>query len=113
MLNNLDAFLRTRSCQEGMTVYSEPCPNRPGCYTNYYSLGTGCRTDYDTRGWLNELGYSSLVFDHFNERHTAGVMTFLDSLTSGGLFPDKWDYPAIPSDQVYVWASSDHSIIRS
>ncbi len=113
MLGKLDAFLRTRVCRGGMTVYSEPCPDRPGCFTNYYSKATGCRQDYDTRGWMNELGYNALVFGHFGERHAAGVMTFLDSLTSNELFPDKWDYLPSSSDPIYPWATSNRSIIRA
>jgi hypothetical protein len=113
MLGRLDEFLRERVCREGTTVYSEACADRPGCFTNYYSIGTGCRQDYDTRAWTNELGYSALVFDHFGERHAQGVLTFLNQLTADGGFPDKWDYPPPASDPVYPFATSKRSIMRA
>jgi hypothetical protein len=81
--------------------------------SQYYSLGSGCRIDYETRGWINELGYSAMVFDRFSDPDYHSVMGFLYDLTSHGEVPDKWDHFPLPTDPIYPWASREGSVART
>jgi hypothetical protein len=113
VLQRIDGFLKQRVGDNGRTTYEAPCPGVPGCWIYYYSRRTGCPQDYDTRGWINELGYNAMVFDHFHETRYSDVMRFLDSLEVRGTVADKWDYRPPVSDPIYPWATADTSVIRA
>ncbi len=114
MLQKAYAFLRTRVDDQGVTHYSDPCPGqRPGCFIHYYSYASGCIVDYDTRGWINELGYNALVFDRFADEKYGKVMGFLYTLTDHGTVADKWDYLPAFGDPIYPWATAEASVIRA
>lgn len=114
MLERVHGFLRGRVGPDGRTVYQEPCPDYPGCWTYYYSSGSGCaRLDYDTRAWSNELAHSAVVFDHFKDDKYGTLMAFLFRLEDRGAFPDKWDFHPSPGDPIYLWGSSPRSLIRT
>jgi len=113
ILEKIAVFMRSRVCENGVTRYSDRCPDRPDCWLHYYSRATGCALDYDTRGWTNELGYTALLFDHFHESRCDSVIAVLDRLSSAGRFPDKWDFFPAPDDPIYTWASSDPSVLRA
>jgi hypothetical protein len=79
----------------------------------YYGLGSGCGVDYDTRAWVNELGYSALVFDYFRNGKYNDVIGALYQLEDRGRFADKWGYMPPVSDPLYVWASAEPSVVRT
>ncbi len=113
VLQGIEGFLARRIGPSGQTTYMEPCPGTPSCWLYYYSIASGCPQDYDTRAWVNELGYDAVVFDHFRADRYADVMRFLDSLEVSGTVPDKWDHLPPVSDPIYAWASADTSVIRA
>jgi hypothetical protein len=113
MLRGVNDFLRQRVGAGGATVYEQACDLFPGCYRYFYSKATGCRIDYDTRAWINELGYSAVVFDHFGDSRYQDVMAFLYQLAGHGSFPDKWSFYPLPNDPIYPWGVADVSVIRS
>ncbi len=113
VLGRIDGFLRQQVGPDGRTAYEAPCPGVPGCWIYYDSRRTGCPQDYDTRGWINELGYNAMVFDHFHDARYYDVMRFLDSLEVGGTVADKWGYLPPVKDPIYPWASADTSVIRA
>jgi hypothetical protein len=92
---------------------SEPCEPGPDCYDYFDSYRSGCTIDYDTRGWINELGYTAMVFDHFDTPKYTAVVNRLYSLGPQGVFPDKWDYFPAETDPIYPWGSADSSVIRT
>ena len=110
LLSGVNGFLGGRVDLAGLTRYQEAGPL--GVARSYYSLGTGC-PDYDTRGWTNELGYTAMLFDHFQDPRFQGVTERLRQLQDGGAFPDKWDYMPDPLDPIYPWAAASHSVIRT
>lgn len=113
MLDGVDRFLNTRVDTTGHTSYETVCPQYPGCVTYYYGYRSGCPQDYDTRAWVNELGYSAIVFDRYHDPAYADVMGFLYALGPHGVFPDKWGFPPPVSDPIYPWGSADSSVIRT
>jgi hypothetical protein len=114
LLERMFAFLSRRVDPQGVTTYQEPCPGgAPGCWFYYYGLGTGCGVDYDTRAWVNELGYSALVFDYFRDGKYNDVIGYLYQLEDRGRFADKWDYMPPISDPLYLWASAEPSVVRT
>ncbi len=106
-------FLAARVGPEGETQYWAPCEACPGRVAAYYSLGGGCAHDYDTRGWLNELGYLALAFDQAGDPRYADVLGFLAAHEDRGAFPDKWAYFPPPGDPILVWGCEPRSVIRT
>ena len=112
MLAGTLAFMEGRIDDQGHTHYEGPCPGVPGCTVEYWSLGSGCSIDTETRGFTNEPAYSALLFDHFHSPRYAPVLAFLQSIESNGTWADQWDYFVPPSDPYYPWASADTSVIN-
>ncbi len=112
MLARMRDFLEARVDSAGHSHYEGPCPDRPGCTRYYYSRASGCDYDYDTRGWTVEPAYIALLFDRYRSPKYAPVMRFLDSLETGGTFPDLWDYWPPPSDPEYPWTIADTSAVN-
>jgi len=112
MLAGTLAFMEGRIDEQGQTHYAAPCPDYPGCVIDYWSLGSGCGIDTETRGFTNEPAYSALLFDHFHSPRYAPVLGFLQSIESNGTWADQWDYFVPPSDPYYPWASADTSVIN-
>lgn len=112
-LERMRDFLEQRVSVRGVTSYQAPCPGHSGCTDYYYSIATGCGQDYDTRGFINELGYHALLFDRFRSPRYRPLMEFMDSLEDGGTVPDKWDYPVPPTDPYYPWANADTSVLNT
>ena len=112
MLAGTLAFMEGRIDDQGHTHYEGPCPDYPGCVIEYYSRGSGCSIDTETRGFTNEPAYSALLFDHFHSPRYAPVLRFLHSIESNGTWADQWDYFVPPLDPYYPWASADTSVIN-
>jgi hypothetical protein len=112
MLAGTLAFMEGRIDEQGHTHYEGPCPGDPGCVVEYYSRGSGCSIDTETRAFTNEPAYSALLFDHFRSPRYAPVLRFLHSIESNGTWADQWDYFVPPSDPYYPWASADTSVIN-
>jgi hypothetical protein len=110
MLQRMCAFLEERVGTDGRSVYEEPCPDRPDCVSYYYSRGSGCGIDYDTRGWTVEPGYTALLFDHCRSAEYFPVMRFLVSLEKGGTFADLYGWWPPPEDPEYPWTIADTSV---
>ena len=97
----------------GLTQYQVPCPSCPGGWRYRFGRRSGCIIDYDTRGWVNELGYSSLLFGEVRSPLYATVLSALRGMESAGAFADKWDYPPDTWDPIYPWATANPSVIRT
>ena len=110
VLSSVNGFLQGRVDLAGVTRYEEPGPL--GGRAFYYSRGGGC-PDYDTRGWVNELGYTAKTFDRFQDPRYHAVMERLRQLEDHGAFADKYGYPPETWDPVYPWASEPRSVIRT
>ena len=110
MLIRTHAFMQARVDAGGSVSYQDsPAP----AAVAYYPPANGCSRDYDTREWVNELGYDALLFDHFGDPRYRGVMERLLGLEDHGAFPDKWGSLPSPEDPIYPWASSSRSVIRT
>jgi len=107
-------FLEAHVDPLGVPVYGLFCTRRGGarCGDVFYSRGSGCN-DYDTRGWINELGYLAFVLEGRSTGVQRTVMDFLGSLERDGAWRDKWAFPPLPGDPIYVWANGDPSVIRT
>jgi hypothetical protein len=113
LLARMDAFLEQRVGNDGITRYEGPCPEGPpGCVRRYWSYGTGCTIDVETRGYTNELGYTALLFDHVHSPKLPAVLAFLDSIEDGGTVADRWDGPIDPEDPYYPWTAADTSVVN-
>jgi len=113
LLARMDAFLEARVGDDGVTRYEGPCPNGPpGCVQRYWSLGTGCAIDVETRAYTNELGYTALLFDHVGSPKLPAVLAFLDGIEDGGTVPDRWEGPIDPEDPYYLWTAADTSVVN-
>ena len=110
-LASMSAFLAQRIAPNGRAVYEEPCPGVPNCTLYYYSRMTGCDYDLDSRGWTVEPAYCGLLFDRQGLPQYQPVMTFLDSLESGGTIPDLYAYWPPPTDPEYPWTTADTSVV--
>jgi hypothetical protein len=97
----------------GLTTYQVPCAECPGGWFYRFGRRSGCVIDYDTRGWVNELGYSALLYGETHDPLGARVLGALRALESGGAFADKWDYLPDPFDPIYPWATESPSVIRT
>ena len=113
LLAGTHAYLGRRIDPRGVTSYTDSLPPYGSSIRHYYSLGSGCVQDYDTRGWVNELGYLALVLDHAGDDRYYDVMTFLATIERNGAYPDKWGYLPDPKSPLYFWASAEESVIRS
>lgn len=112
MLEKTYWFLKDRYNSNGQPVYRARNATRQ--WVNYWSQGSGCLQDYDTRGWINELSYTLLNFDHFNDKNEyLNVAYFLVSLSDNGAYKDKWAYPHQLDDPVYLYSIGDPSVIRT
>jgi hypothetical protein len=111
VLASAAGFLRVRVDPAGATHYEDPVASGGAAY--YFSRATGCWFDYDTRGWVNELGYTAMLFDHFREPRYHAVVERLRDLQDDGAYSDKWDFLPPPADPIYPWASENHSVIRT
>jgi flagellar hook capping protein FlgD len=109
-LARMNVFMAGRMNADGTARYEEPCPDDPGCVIAYYSRGSGCGEDYDTRGWTVEPGYQTLLFDHFRQQSFTPVLGWLLSLEHGGTFADKWGWFPTPDDPEYAWEVADTSV---
>lgn len=113
MLKRMDVFLEGRIGADGRARYEEACPDSVDCRRYFYSRASGCKIDYDTRGWTVEPAYSLLVFDHFHSPRYAPVMKFLLSLEHDGTFADLYDYRPPPADPEYPWTIADTSMVNT
>jgi hypothetical protein len=113
LLARMDAFLEARVGDDGVTRYQGPCSyGEPGSVCNFWSLGTGCSIDVETRAYTNELGYTALLFDHVGSPKLPAVLQFLDSIENGGVVADRWEGPIDPSDPYYPWTAADTSVVN-
>ena len=113
LLARMDAFLEQRVGDDGITRYEAPCPwDTIGCIQSYWSRGTGCSIDDETRAYTNELGYTALLFDHVHSPKLPAVLAFLDSIEDGGTVPDRWEGPIDPKDPYYPWTAADTSVVN-
>jgi hypothetical protein len=113
LLAGTHAFLRQRVNASGETSYSDTLPTRLNPMIHYYSLGSGCVQDYDTRAWVNELGYMAMVLERAEDDRYHDVMAFLGNLERNGTFPDKWAFMPDPESPLHFWASAEESVIRT
>lgn len=111
MLTGTYGFMRERMGEDGVTRYEDPPELGHAGY--YYGPANGCRGDYDTRGWVNELGYQAILFDHFADARYSAAMDRLLRLEDRGSFPDKWGYFPDLDDPIYPWAAGTQSVIRT
>ena len=110
-LSRVGDFLHQRVDTLGITRYEENPTSGIPAY--YFSLGSGCGIDYDTRAWVNELGYLALLFAKRGDDRFGPTLERLRSLEDRGAFPDKWDYFATLDDPIYLWAVAKRSVIRT
>ncbi len=112
-LASMTAFLESRIAPGGNAVYAEHEPGgAPGDSIYYYSRGSGCSIDYDSRAWTVEPAYCALVFDHMGSPKYQSVMTFLDTLETGGTFKDQYAFWPPPEDPEYPWTIADTSVVN-
>jgi hypothetical protein len=104
-------FLERRIGPDGLAVYSDSCTTT-GCKW-YTSFETGCDIDYDTRSWVNEIGYEAYVFAAGRRRPLELVVKALDVFETDGGVPDKYAHIPPPSDPTHIWSVGDPSIIRT
>ena len=110
-LARVSGFLHERVDSLGMTRYEGNLAS--GVAVRYYSRGSGCGIDYDTRGWINELGYLALLFGKRGDSRFDATLDRLRDLEDRGAFADKWDYFPSLEDPIYPWASAQRSVIRT
>jgi hypothetical protein len=106
-------FLENCIDSTGATQYQVPCPSCPGGWRYRFGRASGCYIDYDTRGWVNELGYSAILFGELESPRYGAVMQTLRGMESGGAFADKWDFFPPTFDPIYPWATANPSVIRT
>ncbi|MGH7743109.1 MAG: hypothetical protein ACRENS_13930, partial [Candidatus Eiseniibacteriota bacterium] len=106
-------FLEECIDSTGVTSYQVPCPSCPGGWRYRFGLRSGCYIDYDTRGWVNELGYSALLFGELRSPRFAPVMAALGGMETDGAFADKFDFFPPSYDPIYPWATANPSVIRT
>ena len=112
-LSRMNAFLEGRIGPDGAAVYEGPCPWSPtDCTIQYWSRGSGCTIDYDSRGWTVEPAYCALLFDHVGSPQSLPVARFLDGLEDGGTLADQYAYWPPPSDPQYPWTIADTSVVN-
>jgi hypothetical protein len=113
VLGRIADFLEARVLPSGATQYEGPCRDQPGRTCRYYGKGGGCFLDYETRGWVNELGYTNLVLAETGRPRSSNVAAFLRTLESHGAFDDKWGFVPAADDPSYPWSTGHPSIIRT
>ena len=97
----------------GLTQYQVPCPSCPGGWRYRFGQRSGCYIDYDTRGWVNELGYSTLLYGELRDSLFTRVLGALLGMETAGAFADKWDYFPPSYDPIYPWSTGSPSVIRT
>jgi hypothetical protein len=110
-LSTMSTFLEGRIAADGRSIYEQSCPDYPGCMEYFYSRATGCDYDLDSRGWTVEPAYCGLLFDHQGSEKYPLVMSFLDSLETGGTVADLYGYWPPASDPEYPWTTADTSVV--
>lgn len=110
ILDRAQTFLQQRVGNDGITSYQDQMASGATIY--YYSKPM-CSSDYDTRGWVNELGYHAVLFDRARDYRYNVMMTRLASLDVQGAWPDKWAYLPAAGDPSYVWSTSPRSVVRT
>lgn len=112
-LATMSAFLESRIGPGGNAIYADPEPGgAPGDSIYYYSRGSGCSIDYDSRAWTVEPAYCALIFDHVGSPKYQPVMTFLDTLETGGTFKDMYAFWPPEDDPEYPWTIADTSVVN-
>ena len=116
LVTGVRSFLAERIDARGIPLYEE-CDQEQNCQ-RYYSQGSGCPEDYDTRGWTNELTYHAVVFravdsEVEDDRKYYDVMDFLVQLETEGGYPDKWGFPPPNDDPIHIWATASPSVLRT
>jgi len=112
-LSRMNAFLEGRIGPDGAAVYEGPCPWSPtDCTIQYWSRGSGCTIDYDSRAWTVEPAYCALLFNHMGSPQYLPVARFLDGLEDGGTLSDQYAYWPPPSDPEYPWTIADTSVVN-
>jgi hypothetical protein len=109
-LEGAQQFLSSRIAADGTIAYQDVLAG--GATVVYYST-PACPSDYDTRGWTNELGYHALLFDRLRDARYTAIMARLASLQSQGAWPDKWGYLPSWKDPSYVWSIAPRSVVRT
>ncbi|TMQ71653.1 MAG: hypothetical protein E6K80_04975 [Candidatus Eisenbacteria bacterium] len=104
------AFLSQRVGPDGTIAYQDTLPSGPVLY--YFSRPL-CPSDYDTRGWVNELAYHALWLDRARDSRSNVMLRRLSDLVSQGAWPDKWAYFPNASDPSYVWSTAPRSVVRT
>jgi hypothetical protein len=113
LLASMNAFLEGRIGPDGRAVYEAPCPWSPtDCIIRYWSRGSGCSIDYDSRAWTVEPAYCALLFDHQGSPQYGPVVRFLDELEDGGTLSDMYAYWPPPEDPQYPWTIADTSVVN-
>ena len=113
-LARMNAFLEGRIGPDGRAVYEGPCPGTPEpCTIRYWSRGSGCSIDYETRAWTVEPAYCALLFDHLGSPQYGPVVRFLDELEDGGTLADQYAYWPPPDDPYYAWTIADTSVVNA
>ena len=110
ILDRTQAFLERRVGVDGTISYQDTLVSGA---TIYYYSRPACSSDYDTRGWVNELAYHALLFDRAQDARYNVMMSRLASLEAQGAWPDKWGYVPPANDPSYVWSTSPRSVIRT
>jgi hypothetical protein len=110
MLDRVQGFLLRRIDGNGTISYEETLPS--GATVYYYSQPY-CPSDYDTRGWVNELTYDALLLDRARDYRYNLLMSRLLSLEVQGAWPDKWGFLPAWNDPSYVWSTSSRSVVRT
>jgi len=110
IIDRAQAFLQQRVAGDGTISYQDPLPSG---VTAYYYSKPACTSDYDTRGWINELGYHALLFDRVRDYRYNVMMVRLAGLELQGAWPDKWGFLPSNADPSYIWSVAPRSVVRT
>ena len=110
IIDRAQAFLQQRVAGDGTISYQDPLPSG---LTAYFFSKAVCTSDYDTRGWVNELGYHALLFDRARDYRYNVMMVRMAALEQQGAWPDKWGYLPPNGDPSYIWSVAPRSVVRT
>ncbi len=110
ILGRAQSFLQQRVGVDGAIAYSDTLAS--GAVIDYYSQ-PACPSDYDTRGWVNELAYHALHFDRAHDYRYNVMIRRLALLETQGAWPDKWGFLPPAIDPSYIWSISSRSVVRT